>query len=320
MASIIKHKRGFRAFIDRKGIRKSKVFPTRQEAKDWAAREEYKIANGAKVAAKMRLADLFDRYAREVSPSKRGHRWEVIRLEKLAREIGDRQLGDLEPKHFAEWRDERLLSVSPGSVRREMGLLGSVLRHAREEWGLMHDNPLKGVRKPSEPPARDRLPTQDEIERMRHVAGDDLSTATVRTLHAFLFACETGMRAGEIVGLTWDCVDLDGRVAHLPMTKNGHARDVPMTKDAVSLLEMLPRTDPCFGLSSQQLDALFRSIKDKACIDGLTFHDSRAYALTKLSRKVDVLTLAKISGHRDLRILLQRYYRESASDIAKRLD
>ena len=55
-------------------------------------------------------------------------------------------------------------------------------------------------------------------------------------------------------------------------------------------------------------------------IKGLTFHDSRAYALTALARKVDVLTLAKISGHRDLRILSNTYYRESAEDIAQRLD
>ncbi|MBL3575740.1 hypothetical protein JMK10_16285 [Rhodovulum sulfidophilum] len=41
--------------------------------------------------------------------------------------------------------------------------------------------------------------------------------------------------------------------------------------------------------------------------------------LTRLSAKVDALTLAKISGHRDLSILLNAYYRETAADIAKKL-
>ncbi|MFP3656085.1 integrase, partial [Burkholderia sp. SIMBA_052] len=51
----------------------------------------------------------------------------------------------------------------------------------------------------------------------------------------------------------------------------------------------------------------------------LHFHDSRAEALTRMSRKVDVMTLARISGHADLRILQRTYYRESAADIAARL-
>lgn len=54
-------------------------------------------------------------------------------------------------------------------------------------------------------------------------------------------------------------------------------------------------------------------------IEDLHFHDSRAEALTRLARKVDVMTLARISGHKDLRVLLETYYRESAADIAKRL-
>ena len=326
MASITKHGKQWRAQIARKGIRKSKVFQSRQEAKDWAAREEYKIVNSRKVAAAMKLADVFDRYAREVSPGKRGHRWEVVRLEKLARSLGHHKLGDLEPRHFAEWRDARLREVAPGTVRREMGLLGSVLRTSREEWGLMSGNPLEGVRKPTEPPPRDRLPTDEEIERLAHVAGPDLSTATARAFHAFRFACETAMRAGEIVGLTWDAVDLENRVAHLPKTKNGYSRDVPLSGEAVRLLHEIEDVSKksgffnIFGLSSRQLDALFRGMKTKAGVQGLTFHDSRAAALTKLSRKVDVLTLAKISGHRDLRILMNTYYRETAQDIARRLD
>lgn len=333
MASIVKHKKQWRALIDRRGIRKSKVFPSRQEAKDWAAREEYKILHGDKVAAAMKLSDLLDRYAREVSPSKRGHRWEALRLARIGREIGQHRLGDLESKHIAAWRDARMKEVAPGSIRREMGLLGAVFTQAREEWGLMTGNPMTGVRKPQEPPPRDRLPTGAEIERIGYVAGDDLDTASGRVFHAFRFACETAMRAGEIVGLTWADVDLDKRVAHLPITKNGSARNVPMTTEAVKLLRELPsctlalestssnaKLYSVFGLSSQQLDALFRSIKAKAEVTGLRFHDSRAYALTKLSRKVDVLTLAKISGHKDLRILSNTYYRESAEDIAKRLD
>ncbi|WP_243612966.1 tyrosine-type recombinase/integrase [Shimia aestuarii] len=320
MASIIRHNKGWRALIERKGIRRSKVFASKQEAKDWAAREEYKILNGDKYAAALTFGELMDRYAREASPGKRGHRWEVIRLEKLQRDpIARIRLGDLAPKDFAAWRDRRLQEVSSGTVRREMVLIAAVLTQARKEWGLMQVNPMADVRKPASPPPRDRLPTDDELERMSHVAGKDLTNATARAFHAFLFACETAMRAGEIVGLEWGRVDLARRVARLEKTKSGIAREVPLSSEAVRLLRDLPDADPIFDLTSQQLDALFRKVKGKAGVDGLTFHDSRHAAITRLSRKLDVLALARAVGHRNI-AMLQVYYNESAEDLARRLD
>jgi integrase len=74
-----------------------------------------------------------------------------------------------------------------------------------------------------------------------------------------------------------------------------------------------------FTVSSASLDALFRKARDRLLLEDLHFHDSRAEALTRLARKVDVMTLARISGHKDLRTLMETYYRESASDIAARL-
>ncbi len=127
------------------------------------------------------------------------------------------------------------------------------------------------------------------------------------------------MRAGEIVGLEWDRIDLDGQSCRLPLTKNGTAREVPLSKEAVRLLMELPKADPVFGLNSRQLDAMWRKIRDAAKVENLTFHDSRHVAITRLARKIDVLDLARIVGHKDLRMLLS-YYNASASDIAKLLD
>ncbi|UWR57211.1 tyrosine-type recombinase/integrase [Phaeobacter inhibens] len=320
MASIRKLKSGYRAEVARNGVRKSKVFPTKQEAKDWAARAEFEILNQDKVAAKLTLGELFERYAREVSPSKRGHRWEVIRLEKIGRdEIAKIRLEDLSARDFAKWRDQRLKEVAPASVIREMQLMSSVLNVARKEWELISANPISDVRKPTKPQPRDRLPTSAEIEAMQISAGEDLNKATARAFHAFKFAMESAMRAGEIAGLEWDRVDLDRRVALLTHTKNGRPREVPLSTKAVDLLRALPDLNPVFGLSSRQLDVLFRKLRDRAAVTGLTFHDSRHAAITALSRKLDVLALARMVGHTDLR-QLRVYYNESAEELAKRLD
>lgn len=282
-----------------------------QEAKDWAARAEYEILNHDKVAAKLTLGEVFERYAREVSPSKRGHRWEAIGLEKIGRDaIAKIRLEDLSAKDFSKWRDMRLKEVASASVIREMQLMSSVLTIARRDWELIAVNPLSDVRKSAKPPARDRLPTLAVIEAMQFSAGEDLEKVTARAFHAFKFAMVTAMRAGEIAGLDWDRVDLDRRVALLTHTENGKPREV---------LRELPGLDPVFGLSSRQLDVLFRKLRDRAAVLGLTFHDSRHAAIAALSIKLDVLALARMVGHTDLR-QLRVYYNESAEELAKRLD
>lgn len=321
MASIRKMATGgFRAEVARQGVRKSKVFPTKTAAKEWAARQEHIILHGDEIAAGGSFGDMLDRYAREVSTTKRGGPWEIVRIEKLRRDpIAERRLADLKPADFSDWRDRRMREVAPASVIRELQLMSSAMNVARKEWGLIKVNPISDVRKPTKPQPRDRLATDDEMKRLAHSAGSDLSHATARAFHAFLFAVETGMRAGEIAGLTRERVDLQTRVAKLITTKNGRPRDVPLSTEAVRLIKQLPVADPVFGLQSRQLDVLWRKLRDRAGVEGLTFHDSRHMAITRLSKKLDVLALARMVGHTNLN-QLNSYYNETAEELAKRLD
>ncbi|MEO9823110.1 MAG: site-specific integrase [Yoonia sp.] len=127
------------------------------------------------------------------------------------------------------------------------------------------------------------------------------------------------MRAGKIVGLRPIDVDTAKRVAHLPETKTGTSRNVPLSKEAIRLLSLLPENDPVFGLTSASLSTPWRKLRDRAGVSGLTFHDSRASAITRLSKKVDVLDLARIVGHKNIAELMT-YYRDSPEEIASRLD
>jgi integrase len=200
-----------------------------------------------------------------------------------------------------------------------MGLMSSVLNQARKEWGLIKANPLSDVRKPPNSAPRVRRPTQEELEKLADVAGSDLTKAQVRVYRAFLLAVETGMRAGEIAGLTQKTVDRGARVCHLAMTKNGTSRDVGLSLEAVRLLEELPVLDPVWGLKTSQIDALWRKICKRAGVENLHFHDRRHEAITRLARKLDGLSLARMIGHRNLNELMS-YYNESAAELAKRLD
>jgi integrase len=217
------------------------------------------------------------------------------------------------------WRDARLLEVSNGTVSREMTLLSGILSVARREWRLIEGNPLSDVRRPREPPHRDRRVSEKELMALKISAGHDLTNATARAYHAFLFAIETAMRAGEIIGLRSEDISFEKRFARLPMTKNGTSRDVPLSSEAMRLIKELPKSDPVFNLSSHLLDALWRKLRDRAAVTDLRFHDSRHEAITRLARKLDVLDLARMVGHRDLKMLMI-YYNATAEELAKRLD
>lgn len=133
------------------------------------------------------------------------------------------------------------------------------------------------------------------------------------------------MRAGEVMGLTAASVDLARGVVTLDRHKTSAQvgrRLVPLTPAGVRLLRVLVAAAPdrrLIGLSPASLDTLFRRVSRQVLVADAHFHDARATALTHMARRMDVMTLARISGHRDLSLLLQVYYRETAADIAARL-
>lgn len=328
MATFVKRGDAWRAQVRRRGVVDSATFPTKGEARAWAEERESEILAGfTGKAPRKTLRDALDRYADEVSPTHRGERWERVRLAKMAREMAcaGTQLGALQPAAIAEWRDARLAVVAPASAARELQLLRAVLEVARREWGWLKSNPAKDVKKPISPPPRRRRIENDELERLcaalGYVGRVECHNVSQRVAVALLLAVETAMRCGELCALTWSKVRLRERFVELERTKNGDAREVPLSKRAVELLESVGKVDGddlVLRLSTAQVDALFRKAKVKAGVHGLHFHDSRAEALTRLAKKVDVLTLGRIAGHRDLKSLTI-YYRESASQIADRL-
>ncbi|WP_085740843.1 site-specific integrase [Pseudomonas syringae] len=143
------------------------------------------------------------------------------------------------------------------------------------------------------------------------------------TVESALLALETAMRQGEILGLKVKDVRLTDRYVRLEMTKNGESRNVPLTRRAGELLKNLIAERegeiPIFRLSSASADAMFRKIRDELRISDLHFHDTRHEATTRLARKVDVLDLARITGHKDPRSLMV-YYNATAAEMASRLD
>ena len=322
MASIYRLGKRWRAQVSIKGHRETEVFDTKQQASAWALEKEA-VRKGKRLPRKT-FGDALDRFGKEIAVKRAGERWETIRCDFLKRSsLGGIMLEDLERSDIAEWRDERLKTVKNSTVLRDINLIRTVLKLCRTDWEWMRHNPLEELQMPKAPKGRRRRIQPEEIERVRRSFGLDgtlsAKTATNRTGLAFLFAIETAMRAGEILGLTWKDVHLAKQFVHLPKTKNSDERDVPLSTEAVKIIKALPKMDgPCFNLNERTRDALSRKCIRKAAVDNLHFHDTRAEGIWRISKKLDVLQLARAIGHRDLKSLLI-YYDESAEDMAKRL-
>lgn len=307
----------WRAQIRRLGLPDlNKTFRTKAHAEQWARAIEGGFE--APAVGKHTLLQAMRRYATEVSPTKRGARWERLRLMALEEDdIAKAALAAIDSDRWGKWRDARLLEVAPGTVRREMNLLQALYEAARREWKWVRVNPFRDVRKPQEPAARRRGVSSDDFAKM---AEKLTGPAALEVLAGFELGIETGMRAGEMWGLEREQIDLEAGVARLTLTKNGDARDVALSPRAVEIMRGLLKDGrpALFTITNASRDALFRKARAAAGILDLHFHDSRSEAVIRLSKKLDVLELAQQIGHRDLNSL-QLYYRQSAAERARRL-
>lgn len=330
VASITKSSKGYRAQVYVKGERDSATFRTKREAEAWASRRETELREQKEKPAGDRttLREVMQRYAEEVSTEKRGHRWEALRLGLFARHgelCVDSPITQITPEHIAGWRDARIKAVTPSSVLRELTLLSSVFEHARLEWRLIQSNPVRDVRKPKMPDHREVVISRGQIKSMLKALGYRWRARPSEVRQAvavcFLVALRSGMRAGELCGLTWDRVFDDYcTTPHKTGRTAESLRAVPLEPKARRLIEQMRGWDDAtvFGLKAATLDAMFRKYRQRAGLDGFTFHDSRHTAATWLARRLDVLDLCKAMGWSSTTQALT-YYNPSASDIAKRI-
>lgn len=320
MATIRKIATGYRAEVRKKGQYHSANFPTKGKAQAWASDIEKKIAKGLG-REEYTLADALDKYQSEVSPTKKGERQEKIFINALLREpIAPLPLSRITPMDIGQWRDKRLKEVSAATVRRQLTVISSVFQAAILEWRWCEENPVRSIRKPASTKPRDRRPTADEIDKVVATLGFKEKPPETKSQEVglmFLLAIESAMRLGEMCSLQSENIHLKDRYVTLLDTKNGDSRDVPLSRRAVELLELSPEG---FAVNMEVASALFRKACVKAKIEDLHFHDSRREGLTRLSEKVDIMQLARISGHRDTRTLFQVYYAPKAKDLATLLD
>ncbi len=326
MASFRQHGNGWQARVRRQGYPEvTKTFETKGEAEKWARSVESELDKGQFVsvneAHRTTLGDAIARYLKEVTPTMKGATSDTIRLKAIMRNpIAQWSMANLSASRIAGFRDERLTEVSGGTVIRELAYLSAIINHARREWGINVPNPVQMVRKPQSPQARSRVLNDEEISKLLQ-ALEPTGRRSHWTKPAVQLALATAMRRGELLSLKWEHIDLQGRTAFLPDTKNGDSRTVPLSSVAVNVLAELPRhiSGVVIPVKYFTLDAAFKRGVRRSGLDGVRFHDLRRTAITRMAERLpNVIELAAVSGHKSL-MVLKRYYRPSAIDLAKKL-
>jgi integrase len=350
MASISKREDKWLARVRIKGTEGiAKSFRSKADAEAWARITESEIIRGLFIkrtdAERTTLAEALRRYEEEVTPGKRGKDTEKLRIKAWkADKLAKKPLAMLRPYDFAQWRDKRLKQAQPGTVRRELGLISNLFNIARKEWGYDGlQNPIESIRMPVENNARNRtfyegeevllLEALDNVERESNGHWSN-GCRNVWLKPLVLLALETACRRGELLSLRWENINLSDRVLHLPMTKNGQHRDVPLSSKAVEIFKGLPRTlrGPVFPITANAVKLGFvRAVRragrryrdaggtDDRIMADLHFHDLRHIAVTRLAEKLpNIIELASVTGHIDVR-MLRRYYHPKAEDLARKL-
>lgn len=343
MAHIEKTKTGkFRAHVEKKGVRRTRTFDRLREAKDWGAQTEASILSGElKHFPRVTLAAALDLYVERVSSRKQTAGKEALRIKAFKRDfpsLAGKVMSETTTADWAEWRDRRLQVVSGSTVVRDIHLFSNVYQKCMHELGPYCDkSPFTHLSKPKEkPPRRQRWRWRETRQVLRHLGfrtGVPPQSKAQEVAYVLLVGLRTAMRLQEILSLSDDNVEFEARVAtvkHKMQYQTGAPRRVPMQYQAVRLLRSLSDhassegRDSFFTLNSAQADRVWRARRDDLAhslpeVGDLHIHDTRAEAITRLARRVDVFLLSRVCGIADVRLLNERYYRESAEDIAARL-
>ncbi|MEA3273910.1 MAG: site-specific integrase [Pseudomonadota bacterium] len=302
------------------------TFSRLTDARRWATQTEAAIRERRHFktveAQKHTLDDLVDRYIRDILPSKpRSQAKQTAQLRWWANELGTYTLADVTPALIAECRDKlarqptrRGPTTNSATIVRYLAALSHAFTVAVKEWGWVEDNPVLKVTKPKESRGRVRFLSDDERKRLLTACRESPSPWIYPVV---ILALSTGMRSSEIMGLTWERVDLNqGRIL-LEETKNGERRSVPLAGHALDLLRnhaKVRRLDtsllwPSHRNPSKPIDLRrpWVNALEAAGIEDFRFHDLRHSAASyMLMNGATIAELAEVLGHKTLQ-MVKRY-------------
>ena len=178
----------------------------------------------------------------------------------------------------------------PSSARHAFAAIRKFFNWCTER-GLLNDSPCRTIKPPVKANSRERVLTDAELAIIWHAA-EEQGYPFGRIVQLLML---TAQRRGEVVGMRWDELDLEGGLWTIPSsrTKNHKAHMVPLTATVVAILRELPRIDasplvfPARGMPEQAYSGYSkgkRVLDASAKLHDWTLHDLRRTAATGMAR------------------------------------
>jgi len=226
------------------------------------------------------------------------------------------------PAQIRRWRDE--IADRPRAADTRIEVLSALLQWA-VRYSFVSKNAARGIEAIHRTNRSDIIWTEDELRRLA-------AAATPECARAIIVAAYTGLRLGDLIGLTWAEIDFDVGVIERATNKSGGRTlaTPPLLPEARAALESAPRVAPralTSGLgrpwTQSGLGNAFRDARNAIGVNK-RFHDLRGTAATRFaSAGFGAQQISAFMGWEEGRVeaILKRYVskRKLAEDAARRL-
>ncbi|MCR4293833.1 MAG: tyrosine-type recombinase/integrase [Candidatus Kuenenia sp.] len=259
------------------------------------------------------FTDMMEKFMKEHAPnvSTNMQTSYVSSLKHLNPYFGNKKLSEISQKKIVEYKVLRKgEGAKPATVNRELAMLSKAFSLAFKEWEWVSENPVSKVRKEKEDNEKDRWLTLDEEKRLLEASPQWLKDIIIFNLH-------TGFRIDELLSLEWPRVNLFNKTILIQKSKNGKPRTLPLNQIVIDILVEKSKVrniknDLVFAsgagtkIDSDNLRRALDRALQKAGIRDVTPHTFRHTFATRLAQRgVDIYKIAKLLGHKDIRMTLR---------------
>lgn len=338
----IRHKARVRLTSHGKKIfEKSKTFDSEKQAKQWAKNLAYQLdTEGVPIEQPkdktILIGDLITLYLNDpiTSASIGRSKFSVLsrlRAYDIALIRADRLTANDLVSHCRIRKEEATLPL-PQTIYHDITYLKSVIDVAGPMFGYSANTNAHGEAIPTlvrygligRSQRRERRPTADELKTMEKGLRKRQShrAASIPLVDIFHISILTCMRLGEITSIKWDDLDIDSSTLTIrnrkdPRNKQGNDCTIPLFKEAKEILIRQPRVEPrIFPFKKESIGAAWQRVCREEGIEDLRYHDLRAEGACRLfERRLSIVEVSKITGHKDINVLNNVYLRLSVKHL-----